>query len=304
MPVIDVARRGARAARGLLQGSLSAHQVDDSSAAELEKARKQIRRLRAKLAKQRAEADALTAELKLTRNSVRDPDPTVVLPESVMAVIDQVREEHLTYLRRENLIALARIVAGLERSQIPGIIIEAGTARGGSAIAMAAAKTVERPMKVYDVFGLIPPPTEKDGTDVHERYEIISRGESRGLAGDTYYGYRDDLYAEVTESFARLGVEVGAHNVELIRGLFADTISLDEPVALAHLDGDWYESTMTCLERIARCWCRAAGSFSMTITPGPVAALQSRSTSATAPAIGWNIARRCTSYGSEVVAGR
>ena len=62
MPVIDVARRGARAARGLLGGSHSTHHVDDASAAELEKARKQVRRLRAKLAKQRAEADALTAE--------------------------------------------------------------------------------------------------------------------------------------------------------------------------------------------------------------------------------------------------
>ena len=44
---------------------------------------------------------------------------------------------------------------------------------------------------------------------------------------------------------------VGEHNVELVRGLFEDTIDLDEPVAFAHLDGDWYESTMTCLERIA-----------------------------------------------------
>jgi O-methyltransferase len=39
--------------------------------------------------------------------------------------------------------------------------------------------------------------------------------------------------------------------VELVRGLFEDTLDLDEPVAFAHLDGDWYESTMTCLERIA-----------------------------------------------------
>ena len=51
----------------------------------------------------------------------------------------------------------------------------------------------------------------------------------------------------MTESFARLGVPVETHNVELIRGLFSDTMTLDEPVALAHLDGDWYESTMTCL---------------------------------------------------------
>jgi asparagine synthase (glutamine-hydrolysing) len=36
-----------------------------------------------------------------------------------------------------------------------------------------------------------------------------------------------------------------------VRGLFEDTIRLDGPVALAHLDGDWYESTMTCLTRIA-----------------------------------------------------
>jgi hypothetical protein len=28
-------------------------------------------------------------------------------------------------------------------------------------------------------------------------------------------------------------------------------MQLEEPVALAHLDGDWYESTRTCLTRIA-----------------------------------------------------
>ena len=55
----------------------------------------------------------------------------------------------------------------------------------------------------------------------------------------------------MTESFSRLGVPVAEHNVELIQGLFEDTIELDEPVAFAHLDGDWYESTMTCLTRIA-----------------------------------------------------
>jgi asparagine synthase (glutamine-hydrolysing) len=116
---------------------------------------------------------------------------------------------------------------------------------------MAAAKAPERPMKVYDVFGMIPPPTEHDGPDVHERYRKISQGEARGVGGDTYYGYRDDLYDEVTESFSRLGVPAAENRVELIRGLFEDTIELDEPVAVAHLDGDWYESTMTCLTRIA-----------------------------------------------------
>ena len=139
----------------------------------------------------------------------------------------------------------------VERAGLDGLVIEAGTALGGSAIVMAAAKSPERPMQVYDVFGLIPAPGDEDGADVHERYATIAAGEARGIGGDTYYGYRDDLYGEVTASFARLGVPAAEHNVELVKGLFEDTLVLDGPVALAHLDGDWYESTRTCLERIA-----------------------------------------------------
>jgi len=116
---------------------------------------------------------------------------------------------------------------------------------------MAAAKDPVRPMKVYDVFGMIPPPSEHDGQDVHRRYATITAGEAAGIGGDVYYGYRPDLLDEVTESFRRLGVPPAEQHIELIAGLFQDTIDLDEPVALAHLDGDWYESTMTCLERIA-----------------------------------------------------
>jgi hypothetical protein len=98
---------------------------------------------------------------------------------------------------------------------------------------------------------MIPEPSERDGADVHQRYAEIAGGRAKGVGGETYYGYRDDLLTEVAESFSRLGVPPAEHNVELIQGLFEDTIDLDEPVAFAHLDGDWYESTMTCLERIA-----------------------------------------------------
>jgi hypothetical protein len=173
------------------------------------------------------------------------------LPPHVERAIAQARAEHLTYLKAANLRELASIVQQIEEDGLPGLVIEAGAARGGSAIVLAAAKARERPMKVYDVFGMIPAPGEHDGADVHERYAKIAAGGARGVGGDTYYGYRDDLYEEVTESFSRLGVPVEEHNVELVPGLFEDTIRLDEPVAFAHLDGDWYESTMTCLERIA-----------------------------------------------------
>jgi predicted O-methyltransferase YrrM len=201
-------------------------------------------------------APEVEAELKRTRAKLKRTRAQLAaagfdLPPAVEATIAQAREEHLTYLKAEHLRALAAGVLDVEHARLPGLVVEAGTARGGSAIVMAAAKAPERPMKVYDVFGMIPPPGDEDGPDVHERYAKIAAGEAQGVGGDTYYGYRDDLYEEVTESFSRLGVPAAERNVELVRGLFEDTIDLDEPVAFAHLDGDWYESTMTCLERIA-----------------------------------------------------
>jgi Macrocin-O-methyltransferase (TylF) len=173
------------------------------------------------------------------------------LPPDVEATVARVRAQHLTYLEPDRLRDLAWVVLDLEERRLPGLLVEAGAARGGSAIVIAAAKASERPMKVYDVFGMIPPPGERDGPDVHRRYEVIANGRARGVGGETYYGYRDELYGEVAAAFTRLGVPPGERNVELVRGLFEDTIDLDEPVAFAHLDGDWYESTMTCLTRIA-----------------------------------------------------
>lgn len=189
-------------------------------------------------------------ELRLLRDFSRHPFD-VPLPPRADEVIAAVRDRRLTYLRAEDLGLLAAMVAHADRSGHEGMIIEAGTALGGSAIAMAAAKGPEREMRVHDVFGMIPPPTEEDGEDVHARYEAIRRGESKGLGGDTYYGYREDLLGEVTESFRSLGIEPEQHRVHLVPGLFEDTIDIDGPVAFAHLDGDWYASTMVCLERIA-----------------------------------------------------
>ena len=200
-------------------------------------------------------APELEAELQAAQRNLKRARAQLAaqydLPPAVERTIARARKEHLTYLKAEHLRTLAAAVADVERRGLPGLIVEAGTARGGSAIVMAAAKAPERPMKVYDVFGMIPPPSEHDGPDVHARYARIAGGEAKGVGGDTYYGYRDDLYDEVVRSFSRLGVPVAEHGVELVRGLFEDTIDLDEPVAFAHLDGDWYESTLTCLERIA-----------------------------------------------------
>jgi len=175
------------------------------------------------------------------RRLVRGPLPPVIAA---------VREARLSSLSKGALEDLYTRVRQIEKNRVPGVIIEAGCALGGSAIVMAATKSKDRRLLVYDVFGLIPAPSEKDGDDVHDRYTEIVKGSATGINGDTYYGYEDNLYQKVTDSFAALGYPVADNAVSLIKGLFEDTIHIDQPVALAHIDGDWYESVMTCLQRI------------------------------------------------------
>ncbi|MCF4122240.1 TylF/MycF family methyltransferase [Antribacter sp. KLBMP9083] len=170
-------------------------------------------------------------------------------PAGVM-LIERVRRNRLTYLPRIALLNLRERMHQLERDSVPGSVIEAGCALGGSAIVLAASKAKSRRMTVHDVFGTIPPPSDNDGDDVKSRYQIILDGQSEGIGGDVYYGYRSDLKAQVAASFADLGVPTWRNNVTLVQGLFEDTVDPEGPVALAHLDGDWYESVKVCLERI------------------------------------------------------
>lgn len=233
---------GTRAKARKVLGGLKRRVASESQVtARLGRLEKKVGRLEADLKKSRAEAEAARAA----------PAPSDALPPRVEQAVTGVMDAHLSYLGHAALRSLAAAVVALERDGVDGVLVEAGTALGGSAIVMATAKSVYRPLMVYDVFGMIPPPGEADGDDVHRRYETIVAGQSTGLGGDVYYGYRTSLYDDVLESFTRFGVPAEQNRVELIAGLFADTINLDRPVALAHLDGDWYESTMTCLTRIA-----------------------------------------------------
>jgi asparagine synthase (glutamine-hydrolysing) len=164
--------------------------------------------------------------------------------------IQAVRGERITYLEGVALRDLWRRVEELERRGAQGAIVEAGCALGGSAIVLAAAKSPRRRLEVYDVFGMIPPPSEVDGEDVKERYRTIASGASTGIGGDPYYGYEEDLLGRVRDTFDRYGLATGANDVHLVRGLYEDTLHPAGPVALAHVDADWYESVKTCLDRI------------------------------------------------------
>ena len=165
-------------------------------------------------------------------------------------VIRRVRHDNLTYLDAGSLVDLYSSVKMVEKRGQPGVLIEAGCALGGSAVVMAAAKRADRQLYVYDTFAVIPPPSANDGDAAHARYAQISTGQADGIGGHTYYGYEADLLGQVTATFQRYGLAPQANSVQLIKGLFQTTLTGTEPVCLAHIDCDWYDSVETCLHNI------------------------------------------------------
>jgi predicted O-methyltransferase YrrM len=120
---------------------------------------------------------------------------------------------------------------------IPGDVVECGTARGGSAALMGL--TLERlgaprTLWVFDTFEGIPPPTADDPD------EEIARLYTGSFRGDR---------AEVEALFGRLGILA---RTRLVKGLFQDTVPAAAvgAIAVLHLDGDWYESVKVCLDHL------------------------------------------------------
>lgn len=169
-------------------------------------------------------------------------------PAAVQQTWSRVKEERLTYLFDSQMLQLISSVRATAPSG--ALIIEAGCARGGAAIVMCATKSREQRLKIYDVFDMIPPPSEHDGDDMKRRYDEIAAGKATGVGGTKYYLYEEDLQRVVEDNFERLGFPIGDHNVTLTKGKVQDTLVVDEPVALAHIDVDWYEPVTACLERI------------------------------------------------------
>lgn len=162
---------------------------------------------------------------------------------------EQIVRQNLTYLSLGALYNIHAAVKTIEKQGVKGQFIEAGCALGGSTIQIGKSKSTDRVLKVYDVFGMIPPPSPKDGTAVQQRYEEIESGASKGIRGETYYGYETHLLEKVKQHLRQFGLSEEDH-IHLIQGLYEDTLFPDSPIAFAHIDCDWYESVRTCLERI------------------------------------------------------
>lgn len=127
-----------------------------------------------------------------------------------------------------------------EEAPETGCIVECGVWRGGMAAGIC---DVLRGRKVYlfDSFEGLPPATDIDG---QAALEWQSRKDE-----PTYF---DNCRAEQHFALRAMSMSQGG-SVDLRPGWFKDTVPgfvPEEPIAVLRLDGDWYDSTMVCLEAL------------------------------------------------------
>jgi O-methyltransferase len=131
---------------------------------------------------------------------------------------------------------LDRLAQLIDQQGIPGDVVECGTCNGGSAAILARIASQSpfgRHTFLLDSFAGLPPPGPKDTSEATE-YTGSCRGDT----------------SAVRAVLKRVGVPEAA--VTLVPGWFHDTLpSLPErPIALLHIDADWYDSVRICLEHL------------------------------------------------------
>ncbi len=158
---------------------------------------------------------------------------SLVSPSEFASLYRQVRT--VTMCSQARLRGLYDAVRYVASKDIPGDVVECGSAQGGSAALMALTLHrlgARRKLWMFDTFEGLPAPTSQDPD-----FELAN------LFTGTCVGTLD----EVRELFHRLGI---ADDVTFVKGLFQETLPAApvQRIAVLHIDGDWYESVRICLD--------------------------------------------------------
>lgn len=136
---------------------------------------------------------------------------------------------------------LYRLARHAERDQVPGALVDCGTYNGGST-ALLSAGAPRRPIWAFDSFDGLPPPSERDTNDPNADFEAAADFFRQQCVGS------EERLREAVDLY-------GAGALLQVRpGWFADTLPLAReeigPIAVLHIDGDWYDSVYTVLENL------------------------------------------------------
>ena len=157
----------------------------------------------------------------------------------LMKLTWDVKRQKKTYLSFPKLLSLVESCRTVEaRCRRPLQVAEFGVGRGGSATLLAwLANRNGGTLTLFDVFGRIPSPSDKDGEQARERYQVILSKET-----SEYYGnipnLLDVIMKELTAVCRRDKIQIVQGRYEDLVKRPADGMCFD----LVHIDCDWYES--------------------------------------------------------------
>lgn len=126
-----------------------------------------------------------------------------------------------------------------EHRRIQGCVVECGVWRGGMIAGMAEILP-ERMFYLFDSFEGLPDAREIDGP------RAVAWQQNKG--GETYH---DNCTAEMT--FAQQAMSMSGARHLVVKGWFDAVLPatvLESPIAILRLDGDWYDSTISCLNSL------------------------------------------------------
>jgi O-methyltransferase len=165
------------------------------------------------------------------------------------AIFEQVRP--FTMVGGEGITFTAWETLRLICSDVPGVLVECGTWRGGASMAMLLAQRqrfgrVVRPVYMLDSFEGLPRAEDVDGP--------LARLWQSGERPDLYF---DNCRASLEEvQFALASMGFTEKDYVLMKGWFEATapdlatLLTDRRIALLRLDADWYSSTKICVDHL------------------------------------------------------
>ena len=176
------------------------------------------------------------------------PDPDVLSPATyVQSLVKHcIQGRALTMVPVSRLDNIQKCIDDVIQNDVAGDVLEAGVWRGGTAIFMkavlAAQNSDDRQVWVADSFEGLPVPDA-------ELHPIEARAHESKIMKDVYHHFAVDL-ASVQSNFSRFGLL--DEKVRFLKGWFKDTLPTApiEQLSVIRLDGDYYESTMTCLTQL------------------------------------------------------
>jgi len=124
---------------------------------------------------------------------------------------------------------------------INGSVVECGTWKGGMIAGMADIIGDSKDYHLFDSYEGLPPPTDNDGEEA-VKWQVNKEGKF----------YFDNCTAQESDAIEAMGLSL-VTEYTTHKGWFKDTVStvrFNNGISILRLDGDWYDSTMQCLDAL------------------------------------------------------